>query len=135
MNKIDNKIIRTTEMNYLKELKVIKSNSKVFLLELDGLEIKEWYDYIEIVEKAFQFPTSCLNSIDCYLDWLRDLSWLDYDAFIILIKHSEKFLENQQQLKKQILDDFQEVVMPFWQSEVKEVVVGGKTKIFNVYLI
>ncbi len=132
---IENKIIKTTEDGFLKELVDISSQYNILKVDIDGAEIQTWKDYIRFIEKSFKFPTTCEDSMDRYLDWIRDLSWLDNDAFIILIKNSKQFFINNSKLRDELLNDLEEIVLPFWESEVEKVVINGKSKLFRVYLI
>lgn len=132
---IENKIIQTTEDGFLKDLSEISSQYNALKVDIDGAEIQTWKDFSGFIEKSFQFPTTCEDSMDRYLDWIRDLSWLEHDAFIISVKNSKQFFANNTKLRDEILNDLEEVVLPFWESEVEEVVVDGKSKLFRVYLI
>lgn len=132
---IENKIIQTTEDGFLKELIEISSQYNTLKVDIDGAEIQTWKDFIGVIEKSFRFPTTCEDSMDRYLDWIRDLSWFENEAFIILVKNSKQFFADNSKLRDEILNDLEEVVLPFWQSEVEEVVVDGKSKLFRVYLI
>lgn len=122
-----------------KDFKAIKEEisrkSGVFLVELDGSTIQSWKDYVSEIEKKFMFPTTCINSVDRYLDWIRDLSWLEKEEYILVIYNSNSFLIKDLALKNKVVMYFKEAILPFWQSEVEEVVVGGKAKPFMVYLI
>lgn len=132
---IENKIIQTTEDGFLKELIEISSQYNVLKVDIDGAKIQTWEDFIRTIEISFQFPTTCEDSMDRYLDWIRDLSWLENEAFIILVKNSKEFFVKNSKLRDEILNDLEEVVLPFWESEVEEFVVDGKSKLFRVYLI
>lgn len=123
----------------VKEFKPIKEEILkrpcAFLAELDGSTIQSWEDYISEIEKQFMFPTTCINSVDRYLDWIRDLSWLEKEEYILVIYNSKSFLMKNLELKNKILMYFEEAVLPFWQSEVEDVIVEGKAKPFMVYLV
>ena len=134
MDILENKIIRTTEEIFLKELSEISAMYNVLIVDIHGEKIQTWNNFIEIIEKSFQFPTTCSDSMDRYLDWIRDLSWFDNDAYVIKIKNSDQFLINNNKLRDEILYDLEEVVLPFWETEIEEVVVNGKRKLFRVYL-
>ncbi len=136
---IKNRIIKTTKNNYLIELNNISKNYKTYKVEIDGEKVQTWEDYINIIQDMFKFPSSCVGSIDRYLDWIRDLSWLDkeeiIEAYVIVIKNYDIFLAENIELKNSIITDFVDCILPFWEEEVKQVVLGGKTKIFCVYLL
>ena len=113
----------------------IRSKYKLFLFEMDGDSVQSWFDYISQIEKGFNFPTSCVDNIDGYMDWIRDLSWLDYEAFVIVIKNASSFMKNDLRLRNEILSDFTEEILPFWESEVERVMVCGEKKLFKVLLV
>lgn len=135
MNSFRNKIIETSEDEYLTFLNKTKAKYHTLLVELDGNAIGSWSDYILAIESGFHFPSSCLDSMDRYLDWITDLGWFDYDAFLILIKNAGSFLQNDTELKEELLSDFREIILPFWESEVEQVVAGGVRKYFTVVLV
>ncbi|MEK5061731.1 hypothetical protein BK126_21960 [Paenibacillus sp. FSL H7-0326] len=67
---------------------------------------------------------------------MTDLSWLDqFDGFEIIIKIYSKFMRSEPKLKNEIINDFEEIILPFWEKEVQCVVVGGKPKSFNLGLM
>ena len=107
----------------------------VWIAEIDGKVIHTWSDYAHEIVRTFRFPTPCENSIDAYLDWLRDLDWLGKEAYILIIKNFDVFLQHDMILRKQIMDDFQNVVFPWWEKDIEKYCVGGKAKNFNVYLV
>jgi hypothetical protein len=121
------------------EFLIIKKKSEetdsVFLVVLDGKEIKSGNDYILHIQSLFKFPTSCIDNWDGYLDWIRDLSWLNKEEYILVINNFLQFLKDDIAMKQDIISLFEEVILPFWQEEVERVVVDGKPKPFNVYLI
>ncbi|MBP2000770.1 hypothetical protein J2Z69_001801 [Paenibacillus shirakamiensis] len=122
-----------------KELMFIKqeltSYPNILVVELNGSEIQSWEDYALAIQQNFRFPTSCTDSIDRYLDWIRDLSWIEREKYILVIHQYDKFLQQNPKLKNDILADFTDIILPFWQEEVESVVVGGKAKTFMVYLV
>jgi hypothetical protein len=123
----------------IKDVESIKgnldANDKVLVVEIDGSNIQSWKDYISEMQSNFLFPTPCFNSIDRYLDWMRDLGWLYKEGFVLIINHFSSFLKNDPELKCQIVSDFVDVILPFWQDEVVKIVVEGKSKSFMVYLV
>ena len=107
----------------------------VFCAEINGEEIHCWKDYARIIADSFAFPTSCVESVDVYLDWIRDLTWVERDGYAIIIKNYSKFLAEDPVLKSKILDHYSRIIIPWWQSEVEHCVVGGESKFFAVYLV
>lgn len=135
MNGFINKIqeISPEEFAFIKgELNV---SPEVYLVELNGSEIQSWDDYVSEIQQSFKFPTLCNESVDRYLDWMRDLSWIKKEKYMLVIHQFDKFLQHEPELKNEIILDFKEIILPFWQKEVVEIVVGGKVKSFMVYLV
>ena len=65
----------------------------------------------------------------------RDLSWLNKEQIIIIIKNFSQFLQRDALSRKAIIEDFNELILPWWESEVIDCVAGGKTKKMFIYLI
>jgi len=113
----------------------LESSSNLHLVELHGKQIQSWEDYIGKMEDAFKLPTQWPNTIDSYNDWMTDLEWLGRDSYALIIYDYQNFLENDLALKNIVIQDFQELILPWWQGEVEKCVVGGKAKSFNIYLV
>jgi len=135
MNDINNKVlvVGVEEINKIK--KNLMSDDKTLLVELNGATIQSWEHYVSKIQDKFRFPTPCFDSVDRYLDWMRDLGWLEKEKYTLVINHFSLFLQDKSELKNDIISDFIEIILPFWQEEVKEVVVEGKAKSFMVYLV
>lgn len=129
---------RVEEINE-KQLHIIKekvmTNTKILFVELDGKDMYSWDDYITAIQEKFHFPSSCNDNMDQYLDWIRDLSWLKEEEYIIVIHHFESFLQNNKELKDEIMSDYKDTILPFWEEEVLQVVAEGKAKSFIVYVV
>jgi hypothetical protein len=126
-------MINTNDYFLLKERS--KENDHLFFAILDGKDINSANDYIEQIQTKFKFPTSCIDNWDGYLDWIRDLDWLEKEEYILVIINFSQFLRDDIDLKKEIISDFEDTILPFWEEEVERVVVDGKPKPFNVYLV
>lgn len=112
----------------------IKKGRLPFEAVIDGNEIINYVDFINAMQRAFSFPRDCLGSIDRYLDWMRDLSWIDANNIIIKIKNSSSFMIENLQERELILNDFNEIIIPFWENEVNDVIVDGSKKKIQLYL-
>ena len=113
-------------------------NQDSFLVIIDGTEISSWTDYWNSISKAFCFPelpSYMQANYHSYYDLMTDLTWLKKENIVLIIEHANAFLEHDLQLKNDILNDFQDYLLPFWESEALEAVVNGKTKNFSIYLV
>ncbi len=139
MNKIKNRIIKITEENFLVEFNEINAKYNTYKVEVDGEKIQTWEDYITVVQDEFKFPTACLDSMDRYVDWITDLSWLDktkpIEAYILIIRNYNSFLSRNDTLKNLIITSFVDHILPFWEEDIKQMVIEGETRIFCVYLL
>jgi hypothetical protein len=79
---------------------------------------------MEAIKKEFMFPNNLFinaSSIDAYLDWWRDLSWLNPNekkaGYALFMLNLSRMGLNDQKTKKIILDSFGEVISPFWPNK------------------
>lgn len=131
----ENKIFHINQAEVAKIVQEIKKKPLTYLIEINGVDIQSWNDYIFRIEEKMKFPTTCIDSIDRYLDWIRDLSWLNSDGYVLIIYNYSQFLSKDTRIKGIVMDSLKDTVLPFWQEEVERCVVEGKAKPFNVYLV
>ena len=123
----------------IKESKKIKDkfkvNRNIYIAIIDGEKIQSWNSFLDNMIEKFKLPIKGHRNVNVYLDWMRDLEWLDSEGYILFIENCADFMKEDLEMKGNIVDDFKNYILPFWDSEVEQVVTGGKTKIFNVYLV
>lgn len=73
--------------------------------------------------------------MDRFLDWIRDLSWLDSSKIELIIKNQKEFLTEDLKVREDILDLFIKLILPYWDEIVLYTTVEGKRKEFIVYLV
>ena len=131
---MENKIyyVSFEEIQCLK--KEFNKRSNVFIVEIDGNLIQDKGDFLDIMTEKFKFPYS-VNGFDGYLDWIRDLEWLGKEEYILIINNFNNFMKKNISFKKIIIEDIEEIILPWWQKEIENCVVEGKAKLFNVYLV
>ena len=115
------------------KLKGISSKAKRIII--DGEKIKSESEFIAFMEKELCFPRPGNGIVDRYLDWMRDLSWLSFDSYEIYIINQNEFLKSNFKDRKNILNDFDNIILPYWEHDVLYQCVGGECKDFNVYLV
>ena len=118
-----------------KEIEKIKMDClETYIVNIDGGKILNLSQFLNTMTEKFKFPIPS-KSLDSYLDWIRDLSWIDSQEFMLIIRNFSLFLKDDLTTKNEIIDDFKEIILPWWETEVEQCVVGGKAKPFNIYLI
>jgi hypothetical protein len=132
--KFDNKIVNISSTEYNDLKKSVSEDDRILLAELDGRFIKTLGDYLHEIETKFDFPESCDENLNIYFDWIRDLDWLAKDGYTLIINNYKDFLQTSPTTKQMIIDDFREIILPWWQSEVEKH-SGAKAKPFMVYLV
>lgn len=128
------KFISKKELNELRT----KTSEEFFKVIIDGEKISTWVDYWNAISKAFSFPdlpSYMEPDYHSYYDLMTDLSWLKKESIILVIENAEAFLKSDLKLKNDIIKDFREYLLPFWEKEVLKTVVDGKKKNFCVYFI
>ncbi len=105
-----------------------------YVAKIDGAKIQTKHDYFAAMEKALGLPLCCGNW-DAYDDWMTDLGWIPNGKIAVIFYHYAAMLQNDPQAKELVLDLFQTSILPFWEEEVRHVVVGGESKDFQVYLV
>jgi len=132
---IQNKIYHITAMEADKIVQETNESANLHLVELQGEEIQSWEDYMSKIESAFEFPTSCIDNVNRYNNWLRDLSWLGKDGYVLIIRDFKDFLNQDLILKYKTIGRYADTVLPWWGENIEKYIIDGKAKPFNVYLV
>ncbi len=102
--------------------------------EIDGAQVDTWEDYLNTISELMQFPTIS-KSLISYSDWISDLSWLNATGYALIIQNFDRFMSKDLKSKTIVMESFEEDILPWWQEEIKNCVVEGEPKSFNVYLV
>lgn len=109
-------------------------NQDVFLAEIDGARIKTEEDYVQAMADAFAFPQVLPTmKIGWLNDWLNDLMWIKQKDIVLLVHDYDFMLTDDLKIKKNIVADFEEIILPWWEGEVVGHMVGGAPRGFEVY--
>lgn len=127
--------IKKINSSQYKEIVSGMNQESVFIAEIDGKKVNNLNEYFEAVWKAFHFPNTGYLNYYAYLDWIRDLDWLNSKGYVFAIHNSDNLLRASLHERKIILDSLEEEVIPWWESKVEQYQVEGKIKPFAVYLI
>lgn len=130
-----NKIVYVTK----DEAKVIKMNAiqndKILFSEIDGGKIKTENDYVQAMANAFAFPHILPEmNIGWYNDYITDLMWIEQEDIVMLIHDYDLMLVDDLRAKRNIMADFEEIILPWWEGEVVGHMVGGVPRKFLIYL-
>lgn len=127
-----NRILRREEMTY--PVTYYEENSFLIVV-LNGNEILDKTAFFKEMETKMQFPGTCKNKFSRFDDWMTDLSWISADQGICLIVNNySKFLSLDPVFKENLIEDFRDNILPFWEKDVLQYVKGGKTRRFDMIL-
>jgi hypothetical protein len=127
-----NRILRREEMTY--PVTYYEENSFLIVV-LNGNEILDKMAFFKEMETKMQFPGTCKNKFSRFDDWMTDLSWISADQGICLIVNNySKFLSLDPVFKENLIEDFRDNILPFWEKDVLQYVKDGKTRRFDMIL-
>ena len=70
-----------------------------------------------------------------YLDWIRDLEWIEANEFAFIIHNFDQLLVQSPKERAIVINSLDKTVIPWWQNGIIYYQVQGKPKKFNVYLV
>ena len=131
-----NNVIYTVKNEKANEILLEKRKEEnICIVVLDGNEIEEIYQFVELLSSKLKFPSGSPYNIDGFLDWIRDLSWIAAAEYIVIINNYNHSFKGDEIKKQYVLELFKEYILPWWEDEVEQCVVGGRATPFNVYLV
>lgn len=120
---------------FTKQLKCNTLQKDELRIVICGKDVITKKDFLETIEQKFFFSESCSGNLDAFMDYIRDLSWLNCEKITLIITDKDDFLSADNGLKKIILDCFEEEILPYWEKDVENTEVNGKRKEFLVYVV
>ncbi len=147
----------SNKITYLKSDELLDSvyekNKSSFIVKIDGQKIYTEDDWLYTMAEAFHFPVfisetkqniywfsgayttrKYMMTWHFYDDWITDLEWLNTGSVILIILNYSDMLTDFPESKEYIVNRFKNDILPWWESEVVNCVVGGEPKEFNVFL-
>ena len=128
---IENKIEQISEENAKKMILTSVENRDTFFVTLNMRYTQTWEQFAEALGNAFQLPMRN-EGIDGTQDWMEDLDWLNKEAFTIILFNYSELLNKD---FKNLLVEFFNRIIEWWEEGVTQFCVGGKAKPFNIYLV
>lgn len=84
--------------------------------------------------KHFKMPKNETFSIDAFLDWFTDESYLKETSYIFILKNFDEGFNKQCDQKRELLEMFTFDSIFWWEQDVKVIVVEGKPKKIDVII-
>lgn len=108
-----------------------------YLAIIDGKTNKTSKDFLNTIWEQLNFTKMEKHNWDAYLDWMRDLSWIDINLISIVVLDFESFLSEDPEKKYYFLYDLEKTIFPFWKNDAPLIFENDKTKLknINVYCI
>lgn len=132
---MNNKIVYVTKEKIDEIKNCSLYNENIFIAEIEGAKIKTEADYVQAMSNAFAFPHKLpAMKIGWYNDYICDLMWIKQKNIVLIIHEFDLMLCDEPKLKKVILDDLEEIILPWWEGEVVGHMVGGMARDFFIYL-
>lgn len=121
-------------MQDIPKLKIeLQPKKEMFMVEIDGKQCIRLIDYLNEISERLQFPIKA-KGLDGYNDWMRDLSWIKARQIVILIRNYRDFLREDIPSKEAIIADFNQLILPWWESEAKEFIADDEIKEMIIYI-
>ena len=132
-----NKLYKMTAKEF-EEKKILYKHSDTKYIVMDGSGITTYEEYFDRLWQAFGFsdlPEGWKKDYHSEYDFMTDSDELPYDKYIFIIKSYNELFKDNQFEKTNLEDTYINYLLPFWDEEVERVVVEGKRKDFNIYLV
>ena len=132
-----NKLYRMTKEEFEKSKILYKYNDVKYIV-MDGKGIETYEQYFDKLWEVFNFseiPDGWEKDYHTEDDFLTEMDELPDDKYIFIIKNYDDFLANNIEEKAEIEDYYENYLLPFWDKEIERVVVEGKRKDFDIYLV
>ncbi|MDO5539043.1 MAG: hypothetical protein Q4F83_03060 [Eubacteriales bacterium] len=130
-----NSIYYVNEEQFEKAYADWKERQDTYSVVLDGKELSTWDQFYKAMIKEFKLPMDESGPVDSYLDWMRDLEWLESEAYVLAVVNYDMLLCEEMELKNDLISDFADYILPYWEKHVIKNCVGGYPKPFNVYFV
>ena len=132
-----NKLYRMTKEEFERKKILYKFPDTKYIV-MDGAGIETYEQYFDRLWEVFGFsdiPEGWKKDYHTEYDFMTDMDELPEDKYAFAIKNYDKFLPHSNWEKANLEDTYENYLLPFWDEEVERVVVEGKRKDFNIYLV
>ena len=132
-----NKLYRMTAEEFEKKKILYKFNDVKYVI-MDGRGIETYEQYFDKLWELFDFeeiPEGWKKDYHTEYDFMTDDDFLPEEKYTFVIKNYDLFMKNNKWEKDNLEDTYANYLLPFWDEEVERVVVEGKRKDFDIYLV
>ncbi|MDE5985306.1 MAG: hypothetical protein K2H13_08640 [Eubacterium sp.] len=132
-----NKLYRMTKEEFEKK-KILYRHDDVKYIVMDGAGTNTYEQYFDRLWEVFDFgkiPEGWKKDYHTEYDFMTDDDFLPAEKYTFVIKNYDEFMKNNKWEKENLEDTYENYLLPFWDEEVERVVVEGKRKDFNIYLV
>lgn len=93
-------------------------------------------DFLKFIYDKLDFPEKRYMNWDAYLDWMRDLSWIDEKEINIVVINYKSLFKDDFIYSLYFVPDFENIIFPFWEKSAKEIFVDDKyIKTIKLYCV
>lgn len=104
-------------------------------MELDGKEIKNWNDYINLITPLFKIE-KLEYGYNQHIDNMSDRDYyLKVNSILLIVHNYDEFMKSNRKDKMLFEEAYREDLLPWYDSEIVKCKVEGKRVDFNVLLI
>lgn len=132
-----NTLYKMTKEKFEKKKILYKFNDVKYIV-MDGAGIETYEQYFDKLWEVFGFseiPEGWKKDYHTEYDFMTDDDFLPFEKYTFVIKNYDEFMKNNNWEKENLEDTYKNYLLPFWDEEVERVVVEGKRKDFNIYLV
>lgn len=132
-----NTLYKMTTEEFEKKRILYKFNDVKYIV-MDGAGIETYEQYFDKLWELFDFqeiPEGWKKDNHTEYDFMTDDDFLPAEKYTFVIKNYEKFMMSNITERLKIENRYENYLLPFWDEEVERVVVEGKRKDFDIYLV
>ena len=130
-----NSIIFVSKLGLLLIREKSKFCNSIFLAEIDGAYIRTEEEFVREMDNAFNVPyEESPLKFGYWNDHMHDLMWIEQRDIVLLIRNYEQLLNKDIQLKERIIEQLNDIILPWWEYDVVDHMVGGEVRRFDVYI-
>jgi len=104
-----------------KELLSQQRDKKTKVVHIECKKITSWKEYSIQMEKTLDFPRPVDGSPNRFLDWIRDLSWQNYDRYDVFIYNFMEFSSRCFADAYEVYKEFKEIIFLFGNTKLSVV--------------